>query len=170
MKKIKKLFIFPGVALLITLSIIYFYPKRLNSEYSGVMYRIGDSKYSENIKILIDGYYSKGLLKGDKFKGVITIGEKQFTRLDMRFNSGRELLSFYNEEKGDYISYGDMFINNKLEEFSICILEEDGAGKGGKSWSAKDGLMISAPVNSRDEAVKLSNSLLKDYLFVGLLQ
>lgn len=161
MIKFKKIFCLAVVTLLITLSIIYIYPRKLNREFSGMMYRIGNSNYMENIKVIIDGYYSKG----DKFEGTIIIGEKHLTKLNMRFDRfcGGFIL-YYDEAIGEYISYGNIFTRNKMNEFTICVLEENNTGSGGKTWSRGDGLMISVPAGSRDEAVTLSNSLMKEVL------
>ena len=66
---------------------IYYCPKRFNKEYNGVIYRLGDSSYSENIKISFDGYLSKRLFKGDKFQGTINIGDKKFDRAYIEFGN-----------------------------------------------------------------------------------
>ncbi len=115
MIKFKKIFCLAVVTLLITLSIIYIYPRKLNREYSGMMYRIGNSNYMENIKVIIDGYYSKGLLKGDKFEGTIIIGEKHLTKLNMRFDRfGGGFILYYDEAIEEYISYGNIFTGNRM--------------------------------------------------------
>lgn len=168
MGKFKKIFYYSTIFVIITLSVLYFYPKKLNREYSAVMYRIGDSNYAENTRILIDGYLSKGIFKGDRFQGTMTVGDKQFTKIDMRFDSlGRSQLSYFDEGMGDYISYGTLYTKNKMKELSISVYEDDRSNKGGKSWSSSDGLLICAPANNRDEAVKLTNNLMNHVLGSG---
>ena len=76
-----------------------------------------------------------------------------------RFNRG--LLFCFDDNVGDYTSYGDMYINQMMKEFTICILEEDKQNKGGKTWTPIDGLMVSAPANNRAEALEISNKLMK---------
>jgi hypothetical protein len=73
--------------LLIILTVVYIYPKKFNKEYSGVIYRLGESAYSEKIKISFEGYLSKRLLKGDKFQGTINIGDKKLTMIKMEFGN-----------------------------------------------------------------------------------
>jgi hypothetical protein len=74
------------------------------------------------------------------------------------------------DNTGDYGSYGDMFSNKGMKEFTICILEEDKQRKGGKTWSPVDGLMISAPASNRAEALEISNNLMKDVLTNTILK
>ena len=153
------------VAFFIILSIIYYYPRKLINEYSGVTYRLGDHNYMEYIKININGHYSRGIIKGDKFEGSMTIGDKQLSKINLRFDEfGRGLLFFYDESTGDYHSYGDIFTKNGMNEITICVLEEDDLRKGGQTWSSKYGLMISAPAESRVEAIEISNQLMTDVL------
>ncbi len=157
---------FIGYTLIIVLVIIFFvyiYPKKIDREINAIMYRLGDSHYSENIQVDINGYFSKGLLKGDRFEGVMTIGENKLTKINLRFDKfNRGLLFCYDENTGDYTSYGDMYSDQMMKEFTICILEEDIQGKGGKTWSPIDGLMVAAPANNRVEAIDMSNKLMKD--------
>lgn len=75
-----KKIIFYIFILLIVLTLIYYSPKKFNKEYNGVIYRLGDSSYSKNIKISFDGYLSKRLFKGDKFQGAIKIGIRSLQR------------------------------------------------------------------------------------------
>jgi hypothetical protein len=129
------------------------------------MYRLGDHTYSESIKISINGYITKGLVQGDKFKGSILVGNTQLQKLDMRFDSyGRGLLFYYDDSTGDFTSFGDMYVTDKMNELTICVLEEDEDRNGGKSWSGNNGLMISAETDNRDVALAISNRLMKDVL------
>jgi len=165
MKNHIKIISYALIILFIIFGIIYFYPRKISGEYNAIMYRLGDSNYSENIKVSINGYLSKGLLKGDNFEGNVTIGDNKLSKINMRFdNFRRGLLSCYVESIGDYTSYGDMYSDKMMKEFTICVLEEDKQRKGGKTWSGTDGLMISAPASNRAEALEISNKLMKDIL------
>lgn len=46
--------------------------------------------------------------------------------------------------------------------FTICILDQGISGQNG--WSSANVLMVSAPANSRSEALDISNTLMKDVL------
>ena len=150
--------------LLIVLFIVYFLPRKLNKVYNGVRYRLGNSEEVEDVELSIDGYLSKGLFKGDKFEGTITIGDEKLSKLDMRFDKrGTTVLFYYDDSSGDYAAYGTIFTNDLKKEFTITILEKDNQ-EGQKLWSGKDGLMISAPANNREEALALSNKLMDEVL------
>lgn len=160
MKNPKRIISFAVIAMLFIASVFYSFPRVLDKEYNGIMYRLGDSNYSEIVKIKIDGYYSKGLLSQDMFKGSIIIGDKELSRIDMTFDKfGMGLLFSYYE--GEYRSYGSLHLSKNKNELTICVFEE-GLEKGGKSWSANDGLMISAPASNREEAVEITKVLMKD--------
>ena len=163
--KYSKKLIFYIVIILFISGVIYFYPREISKDFSGIMYRLGDTNYLENMNVSIQGNISKGLLKGDKFEGAIFIGDKKLTKISMRFDDfGRGNLFYYDENVGDYKSYGDLISNNMRDEFTIIVLEENKEKRGSSSWSSKDGLMISAPASSRNEALGISNKLMKDIL------
>ena len=166
MKIYKKLIIYGIFIFFIIWIVNYLSPRRLNKEYSGEIYRIGVSNYSEHIKINIDGNLYKGLFKGDKFKGTIIIGDKKLLKLDMIIdNEGMGLLFYFEESVGEYTSYGSIIFSNKKDEFTISVFEENKDKKEFKSWYSKEGLLISAPANNRDEALKLSNDLMEKTMY-----
>lgn len=164
MKKHWKRYIYILAFLLLVLFFIYFFPKKLNKDYNGIRYRLGSSEQVEDVELNIDGYLSKGLFKGDRFKGTITIGDKKLSKLDMRFDRrGSTVLFYYDDKTGDYTAYGTIFTNDMKKEFTITVLEKDDQ-EGQKLWSGKDGLMISVPANNREKALALSNKLMEDVL------
>lgn len=165
MKNNKKLIYYTIFIILLVSSVIYFYPKKLSIEYSGIMYRLGDSNYSENIKVSVNGYLSKGLIKGDKFQGILTIGDKQLSKISIRFdNAGKGDLLYFDENTGDFTSYGQTYSSYMKEGLTISVFEQYGQKEGMRRWSSKDGLMISAPANNRNEALDISNKLMKGIL------
>jgi hypothetical protein len=98
----------------------------LNNVYNGVRYRLGSSEEVEDVELSIDGYLSKGLFKGDKFEGTITIGENKLSKLDIRFDKrGTTVLFYYDDKTGDYTAYGTIFTNDMKKEFTITVLEKD---------------------------------------------
>lgn len=164
MKNSKKRIFYITFILLIILSVIsvtYFYPRKFNKEYSGVVYRLGDNAYSENIKISFDGYLSKRLFKGDKFQGVIIIGDKKLTKINMHFDSSNIAhIYYYDENSSTDEFYGDIVSSNIKDSFTIRVCEVD--NNSGSTWSIENGLMVSAPANSRNEALDISKSILRD--------
>lgn len=165
MKRYKKLFGFIIPTFFIILCVIYFYPRELNGEYSGIMYRLGDSNYSESLKVSFNGYLSRRLINGDKFQGTINIGGNQLSRLDIRFdNDGKGDLFYYDKNIGEYRTYGFIISNNIKSGFVICVLEDDTQERKSSTWSSKHGLVIAAPADNRNAAVDMSNKLMKSIL------
>jgi hypothetical protein len=160
--RLKNKLIILVIILLFVIGLVYIFPQKINKEYSGIQYRIGNESNEESIVIHMNGYITRGLLQGDRFEGSITIEEKELPKLDMRFSDdGGALLLYYDEASGDYSSYGQMYMDNSREKISISIFEPNGQEKGKKSWSSKDGLVISAPANNINEAVEITNELVK---------
>lgn len=170
LKNHKRYIFFVTVILLVAIVILYCYPRKFNKVYSGVIYRLGDMTYSENIKISFDGYFSKQLLKGDKFEGKISIGAKKLNNASMQFINSSDspykenyaTIDDYDENSGSYISFGNIVSKNIKNGFTICVYENDKDNKGSKTWSVTDGLMISAPANSRSEALEISKNILRN--------
>lgn len=157
--RLKNKLIILVIILFVVIGLVYFFPKKINKEYSGIQYRIGNDGYEEQTDITVNGYITRGLLQGDRFEGRITIGEKELPKLDMRLSDNYgALLLYYDEASGDYHSYGQIYMDNSREKISISIFEPKGQ-KGKQSWSSKDGLVITAPANSLNEAIEITNEL-----------
>ncbi len=168
MKYIKKLIYCIVIILLIASVAFYFYPRDISLQYDGIMYRLGDAKDSQTIKISINGYISKGLFKGDTFDGTISIGDWQLPKIHMRFDKfDRGNVFYFDESLGEYRAYGDMISRDIRKELTITVLEKDKENDGGSSWSSGNGLMISAPASNRKDALEISNRLMKDILGSG---
>ena len=159
--RLKNKLIIIVIILFVVMGLVYFYPQKINKEYHGILYRIGNESDEEQTDITLNGYITRGLIQGDRFEGSIIIGEKELAKLDMRFfNYGAPLL-YYDEASGDYRSYGYIYMDNSRDKLSISIFEPKGQGKGMQSWSSKDGLIISAPANNLNEAIEITNELVK---------
>lgn len=158
----KKLFCHLAVILLISFCAIYFYPRSILKEYSGILYKLDDTNYFQDVKISINGNISKSLFKGDQFEGTIYVGDKKLPKIRMRFDaSGRANLYYFEESIGEFRAYGDLISKDMKQEFTIIVFKKE---NGGSSWSSKDGYMISAPADSRNEALEISNKLLENTL------
>ena len=61
---------------------------------------------------------------------------------------------------------GVLFVNSDFSEVTVLrmmdIVAKDGSV--GKSWSAEDGFMFAGPATSREQALNISNKLMKKYL------
>jgi len=153
----KKSFILIVITIAVISAVIYFKPREIDTEYNGIMYRLGDADYSENIKIKISGYLTKGVFKGDKFRGNIIIGGKERSGLLIEFDdSHRGLLYYLDRYTGESEVY-NIISENLEKEITLCVLEKNGHGS---SWSEGDGLMISAPADNRKQALEISKRLI----------
>ncbi|NMA49978.1 MAG: hypothetical protein GX947_09505 [Tissierellia bacterium] len=128
--------------------------------YNGIKYQVGNLDYEEPINLEINGVYTKVRSSGEVlFKGDIIINGVKSIGYG---NDGNEY-AFNNESNHNVIKWddftGDVFISDKFKELSIDILRAN--GKEGYSFSYNDGWIISAPCNSRDEAVEISNKLIQ---------
>jgi hypothetical protein len=151
-----------AVLLLITSCAIYFYPTTIVKEYNGTLYKLGDTNYFQDIKMSMDGNIAKGLFKGDQFEGTFYVGDKKLPKIKMRFDAAdRTNLYYFEEGIGEFRAYGDFISKDMKQEFTILVFEKE---SNGSSWSSKDSYMISAPAESRIEALKISNKLLEDLL------
>jgi len=56
---------------------------------------------------------------------------------------------------------GDIFIKNKLSMLTMTIMEKYPSDSSRSGWNSETGLMISAPAKSRQEALQISNSLMR---------
>jgi len=171
MIKYRKQIIYVFIFLVIILIGIYIYPIRIYKEYSGIIYRLGDSSYQETIEVTIDGYLSDGFFSRNKFEGTIIIGEKKLSKLKMYIDKyGRGDLSYYDEELGEFPSFGTIYMKNVYEEITITVLERKEPNSSSMLWTSEDGLMISAPAGNRDEALKVSKDLMNDVLMKEVLR
>lgn len=145
--------------ILIISGIIYSLPRKFNKEFSGIIYRLGDSENAENINANFEGYLSKGIFRGDKFEGVIEVGDKELSKINLILDvSGMgAVLHYYDETTKEYVAYGSIQSDNIKKMFTISIFEKGG-------WTSSDGLMISAPASNRREALEISSRLMKDIL------
>lgn len=167
MKNFKKTIYYIASCILIVACVSYSYLRKIdiNVAYNGILYRLGDSSYSEKIKVSINGNLTKVLFKEDNFQGKIIINNTEMSKLDINFDKlGRGIIYYYDEIYGEYRTYGTLITSNIKENFTICVLEENKEIKGTASWSSRDGLMVSAPAENRVEALKISNELMKSPL------
>lgn len=148
------------VAISICLLIAIGYPRDIHVKYNGIKYQAGNTASAEPITIEINGRFWYGFLgEEDKFEGQIKIGDLVLNYFNWQLHFDKYKSASLDLD--DYMSlstYGKIFMSNKFEKFTILVYEQVGYGEA--SWSSGDGWLISAPCNSRDEAVKLTNEML----------
>ncbi len=137
----------------------YFFPIKVNQELSGIKYRLGDGSYSEEVKVSVDGYLSNGLLHKTYFQGTVKIGDKLLNKVILNLDKGSDGLLFLDESIGDFTNYGMIYASNNMKELTIMIYD-DPSDNGLITWSSRNGLMLSAPSKTREDALEISKKLI----------
>lgn len=151
---------------ILLLAVIYIYqifPRKFNKTYKGIKYRLGSSDYVEEVTVVVEGSYAKKFLLKDKFSGTMTINNNgELTNLYLNFDKyGMEGILASNDKTFQFESYGIIHTEPYFEKFTIRILEDE-EEPGSKAWNSGDGLMLSAPADTREEALEISKNIMKD--------
>lgn len=159
MKKGCKISIIIVILLLIQGYFCYTFPRKISLSYNGIKYKVGDLGEQEQIKITADGYYYNKLFTKDSFEGSINIDNKIYPGPKLSVDKQLQMVYYHNSQKGGaFETYGEIFVGEKLKNLTICIQDAQ------YGWNSKDGLMISAPAKNREDALEISNKLMKNYL------
>lgn len=177
----KKGLIIFGISLLVLLEISFFVwyysPKPINRTLEGVAYQLGeDNKSVEPVVIRVNGEFKRNFDATKTFSGRIDIEEDEEIpipyeerELTIRFRDYRGSFDYGRFISGSYL-YGTIYINSDFTELTIAKYtpHPEDSNRGG--WNSGDGLMISAPASSREEALHISNELMKDHFRNLLLE
>lgn len=174
-RKIGLILLFSLICLTIFI-VWYSLPKEVNMTFNGYLYGLGDKKQSVNgkVDIIVKGKLRKKIFNHDRFKGLIEI--KGDVPHYIRINQKEVEIVFDEDNSGlivlnnafnwlNFTTYGTLYINNKFSQLTILIFKNEANESNG--WSAGDGMMISAPANTREEALSISNHLMKKMLTGG---
>jgi hypothetical protein len=151
MKYFKKHSINIMILTLIVMLILFNFTEsyKIDTSLSGMEYRIGNEDYSDAVTITIKGVYYKSLFKDDSFEGSISIDKYSFTKdlslLPIKLIKGKASM-YYTKDH----SLGELFCSDKLQELLITVREPIGSNS--QSWNSKNGLIITAPANNRQQA------------------
>lgn len=164
----KKSLLVIGVILLlaITWSVIYTRPMEVSRTLDGLEYRTGTGHNNVTpVKVNVNGSLRKSITGLTTFRGIIRVtGATQpnpdnSRQLTIDFDrDGYAVMTYGYYVQGTPIvhSYGVIFINH---DFSKVTILENKTG-----WIAANGLTISAPATDRNQAVNMSNQLMKTWL------
>jgi hypothetical protein len=146
-------------------SVIFISPKRIEKTFDGVFYDLGYEETQnaiQKVNISISGNYRRGLLFSHNFKGSINISNL-YVNDDIHIvfdkNNKAYLSDTYYDDKLNRLvteTYGIIYIENGFKSISISIFNEESGG-----WDSEFGEIISAPASTRDEAIGISEKLLK---------
>ncbi|MBN2852144.1 MAG: hypothetical protein JXQ23_05345 [Clostridia bacterium] len=149
------------------------FPKNIDRTFEAVKYRLGaeNADYMEKTSYMIKGKYSHSLF-GHSFKGVIYENGEPISAFNnddydvtINFDETNQGLLYITGEYVSLISYGTIYIDQKFNQIAISLFEqaEDSAANE-KTWNSADGLMIAGPAATREEALDISNELMKEVI------
>lgn len=175
--------------IVILVYILMIYPKTINISYPAIRYQLGEENSKKEFKTTLDisGQIKKDFLLNKTFIGYINIknieGIEGFllkkydddtyikllssevsVHLD-KYDSG--LLEYRMYEKGNIISetIGTIYFNSDYSKVTISLYEPYPKSDTSKHWDGGEGWMLSAPANSRNEGLGISNEVMKFRLY-----
>lgn len=165
-----------SVSLLVLAIAVYvgkqWFPKSNDMELPGIQYQLGkgNETVSKPVVIRLEGKMKRSLLGRQHFEGRIEVSSEELSvpkhsrTLRLVFDDLRAIIDyryFSDGQLGSY-PYGTIYIDKDMNKFTILRFSEETASyKGEKNvgWSGENGIVISAPAATREEAVKLSNEI-----------
>ncbi|MBD3919892.1 hypothetical protein H8B09_14105 [Paenibacillus sp. PR3] len=163
------------------------YPRTIDLELAGVKYQLGSEGAKLGVEpatVVINGKVHTSL-KGERvFKGLIQIvGEQIPVPQDQRtveihfVNNGWGLISypyFIYDKRGvtigsDIYQSHSIFANKDFSQVTLLLKTSDQQpdskdGDPQTVWNSENGMMLSAPASTREEALALSNKLMRGFL------
>jgi hypothetical protein len=159
---------------LTTFSVWYFYPKTYSEMLHGVYYHLGNEEVFETIELHIDGKLQNHITGKKTFDGEVSWKGNGVPllsnndKLKLYYESGKIgiIATYFSEGEGGVAVaegdiYGMVYINEDFSEFMLRVYSKDTV------TDNNDEFMITAPANSRAEALDITERLLKDYRRVG---
>jgi hypothetical protein len=171
LKKVIVSFILLVFLVAIGFGVYYYIPKTVNESIKGVEYQVGSGHDQVNsVTIKIKGKLHHSLLGKRRFVGSIDVkgthspNPNKDRKLEIAFDqNGMGIIEYvyYKNGKPEIESYGFIFANKDFNKVTIGEFREDQNEKG---WTGKEGWMITGPANSKNEALIISNELMKKIL------
>lgn len=155
---------------LLLLCIIPF-KNNIDTTLQGIQWRLDDSTSYEPVVITVKGTYKQYILnivKDDTFNGSIEINNYEITKnsepQELIFSNEFATLS-YDNKNDNYLNvpiyFGNINCTPSFSKIDIGVVERDSGNTNFLSWSAEDGLMITAPATNLDEAIGVSKEVSK---------
>lgn len=174
-----------AIAICATLMVYKMFPRSIDVTLTGVKYQLGttgEKAGTEPATVIIHGKLYEKLNGNRTFKGEVNIvGEQIPVPLDQRklvilfAKDGWGAISYpyfiYDErgavESAEIYPSHQIFANKDFTQVSLLIVDNIHNSKGENSqtvWNAENGLMLTAPATTREEALSISNQLMRDFL------
>lgn len=158
----------------------YTHPRQIVQNIEAVEFQLG--KNAEQtimpVRIEIDGHLIRSITGAKHFDGSIQLfsddkrltDEKSYTQIVFNLSGGGVLV--YDETANGVPklnSYGLIFIDKDFSSVTIAKHVTENGETNTKSWEATRGMMIAGPASSREEGLRVSNTLMADFLKVVTL-
>ncbi|MFB9324550.1 hypothetical protein ACFFSY_01175 [Paenibacillus aurantiacus] len=152
-------------------SVWYLVPKPYETTLEGAYYQLGNDTVFENVKIHLDGklqnhWNGTRTFKGSvsfEGKGIPKIPEDQ-TELLLYYQGGNfsPIFSGYKVNGGIAVPmiyhFGMLYTNDRFTQFSLTLFSGEP-----RTWLPSNGFVIAAPAQTREEALRISQKLMKKF-------
>lgn len=156
--KRKILILFASLVLVIVLFTVIYHnaPHKLEYSAQGILWRNNDPEYEEPITVELNGEISK-----KEFNGEITFisdsSNETYSSVNVLFDSdGVGLVRYYVDFPNDSQTIGNMKFDRKTGACCFLLYETTG------HWDSTNSLIISAPAETRDEAISVTREIFKN--------
>lgn len=164
MMKRRRLVVAMGVIVLLGGYIFRTYPRNVAITLHGVQYQVGSHRGVKSVTLRLHGTRNRPLFGPETFDGTVNISGAS---IPDRLN-GRVLHVVFVSEWGglltasvwsrpQFYDYGALFPNQSFTEFAVTEWQNRGNESG---WRGSNGLVISAPAKTRQQALRISNELM----------
>lgn len=140
------------IILIIVLAIVlilYIVPTKIEKDIKLVKVKYGDFEVASEVKIHFDGYKYNKIFQESIFEGNIELGGTLIEGTQIYLDDIGPLIGSINSSE-DCSTFGSIYVTNSFDEVTILI-NEDG------HWSMSEGVILTGPANSREEAVVMIN-------------
>ena len=158
MRKLLKNKLLMGLLLLLLIAALCLlpFPKNIDITQSAILWRSGNPEDVQSTTVTLHGTYWDYLLLEDKFDGSIRVEAlpKTYGEMSIVPLGNGQLGLWYADEEMLMKSFGGMFL--RADGSVLLLIHEEG------HWDAEQGLMLTAPASTREEAVALANAMAKE--------
>ncbi|MDA8204929.1 MAG: hypothetical protein M0Z36_02600 [Thermaerobacter sp.] len=164
----KRWMVVAGSALvLLGLYVFRTYPRSVAVTLHGVQYKLGTPKQGVTpVTLTLHGTRERSMFGPETFHGIVDIyGATMPDRtngkyLTIPFEPHFGGLLVYYSRSNQFREYGAIYPNGSFTKLVVQEWQHS-------SWSGADGLVVAAPARTRAQALRLSNKLMKSFLFPG---
>lgn len=154
MEKLSKVIL----VIVILIALVYtsfFHSLNIYKEFEGISYRLGEKNTDvEAASIIIDGKVNNRPFKFYSFIGDLYVDNIKY---DFSYKSWKSSQIVNIDENGESEVVGEAYFDKDFKEVTVRMFENG-------HWSSEDGLMITCPSKTKENALKRTNRLMKDDL------